>query len=312
MLRVADPLRLMGARVELEANGCAPLRINGCRPLQPIHYRLPIASAQIKSAVLLAGLAANGITTIEEPAQTRDHTERMLQEFGAQVERNGNALSVQGGVTLRSRSLVVPGDVSSAAFFIGAAAALPGSDLFIRDVGLNPTRTAFLSTLSAMGADIRIEDERLEGGEPVGTLRIRGIRGGALNESLTLEVSGATISNLIDELPLLGFIAASIGWEMKLRDAKELRVKESDRIAATVENLSRMGARIEAQPDGWQLYRGGKLHGAQLSSFGDHRIAMAAAVAALVAEGPSEIEGAFHSVAVSLPEFWTLLESVAE
>ena len=312
MLRVADPLRLMGARVELEANGCAPLRINGCRPLQPIHYRLPIASAQIKSAVLLAGLAANGITTIEEPAQTRDHTERMLQEFGAQVERNGNALSVQGGVTLRSRSLVVPGDVSSAAFFIGAAAALPGSDLFIRDVGLNPTRTAFLSTLSAMGADIRIEDERLKGGEPIGSLRIRGVRGGALNESLTLEVSGATISNLIDELPLLGFIAASIGWEMKLRDAKELRVKESDRIAATVENLSRMGARIEAQPDGWQLYRGGKLHGAQLSSFGDHRIAMAAAVAALVAEGPSEIEGAFHSVAVSLPEFWTLLESVAE
>ena len=242
MLRVAEPLRLMGAQVELEANGCAPLRIKGRRPLQPIHYRLPIASAQIKSAVLLAGLAADGITTVEEPAQTRDHTERMLQEFGAQVERNGNALSVQGGVTLRSRSLVVPGDISSAAFFIAAAVALPGSDLFIRDVGLNPTRTAFLSTLSAMGADIRIEDERLEGGEPIGSLRIRG---GALNESRTLEVSGATISNLIDELPLLGFIAASIGWEMKLRDAKELRVKESDRIAATVENLSRMGARIE-------------------------------------------------------------------
>lgn len=312
MLRVAEPLRLMGAQVELEANGCAPLRIKGRRPLQPIHYRLPIASAQIKSAVLLAGLAANGITTIEEPAQTRDHTERMLQEFGAQVERNGDALSVQGGGSLSSRNLVVPGDISSAAFFIAAAVALPGSDLFVRDVGLNPTRTAFLSTLSAMGADIRIEDERLEGGEPLGTLRIRGIRGGALNESPTLDVSGATISNLIDELPLLGFIAASIGWEMKLSDAKELHVKESDRIAATVENLSRMGARIEAHADGWHLHRGGKLHGAQLSSFGDHRIAMAAAVAALVAEGPSEIEGARNSVAVSLPEFWTLLESVAE
>jgi 3-phosphoshikimate 1-carboxyvinyltransferase len=293
----------------VEPDGCAPLRIKGCRPLQPIQYRLPIASAQIKSAVLLAGLAADGVTTVEEPAQTRDHTERMLREFGALVGQNKNTISVQGGVTLRSRSLVVPGDISSAAFFIGAAVVLPGSDLIIRDVGLNTTRTAFLSTLSAMGVDIRVAEERLEGGEPIGSLRIRGV---ALNESRTLEVSGATISNLIDELPLLGFLAASLGWEMKLRDAKELRVKESDRIAATVENLSRMGASIEAHADGWDLHRGGKLHSAQLSSFGDHRIAMAAAVAALVAEGPSEIEGALQSVAVSLPEFWTLLESVAE
>jgi len=310
MLRVADPLRLMGAQVEVEANGCAPLRIRGRRPLQPIHYRLPIASAQIKSAVLLAGLAADGTTTVEELSQTRDHTERMLQGFGAQVERNGDALALHGGVTLHSCSLMIPGDVSSAAFFIGAAVALPGSDLLIRDVGLNPTRTAFLSTLSRMGADIQIEDERQEAGEPIGSLRIRN---SALNGLATsLEVSGPTISNLIDELPLLGFIAASLGWEMKLRDAKELRVKESDRIAATVDNLLRMGARIEEQPDGWHLYRGGKLHGAQLSSFGDHRIAMASAVAALAADGPSEIAGAFNSVAVSLPEFWSLLESVAE
>jgi len=300
---------LMGAQIELEANGCAPLRIKGHQPLQAIHYRLPIASAQIKSAVLLAGLAADGITTVEEPAPTRDHTEGMLREFGAQVERNGNTISVRGGVTMRSCNSVVPGDISSAAFFIAAAVALPGSDLFIRDVGLNPSRTAFLSTLSAMGSDIHVEDERLEGGEPIGSVRIRGA---AFTEPRALEVSGATISNLIDELPLLGFMGASLGWEMRLRDAKELRVKESDRIAATVENLSRMGARIEPHADGWHLHRGGKLHGAQLSSFGDHRIAMAAAVAALVAEGPSEIEGAFHAVAVSLPEFWTLLESVAE
>jgi 3-phosphoshikimate 1-carboxyvinyltransferase len=309
MLRVAAPLRLMGAEVELEADGCAPLRIAGRNPLQPIHYRLPIASAQIKSAVLLAGLSAGGITTVEEPAQTRDHTERMLQEFGAQVERNGNSVSVQGSRTLRARSLIVPGDISSAAFFIAAAVALPGSDLLIPHVGLNPTRTAFLSILSAMGADIQIADERLEAGEPIGSLRIRATN---LKEPRTLEISGATISNLIDELPLLGFLAASLGWEMKLRDAKELRVKESDRIAATVENLSRMGARIEAEADGWHLYGGGKLRGAQLNSFGDHRIAMAAAVAALVAEGPSEIKGELESVAVSLPEFWTLLESVAE
>jgi 3-phosphoshikimate 1-carboxyvinyltransferase len=277
--------------------------------LQPIHYQTPVASAQIKSAVLLAGLAANGITTVEEPSPTRDHTERMLQGFGASVERNGNAVSVRGGVTLLSRQLFIPGDISSAAFYIGAAVALPQSDLFIRDVGLNPTRTAFLSILKAMGADISIDDERLEGGEPVGSLRVRGA---GLIGSRMLEISGSTISNLIDELPLLGFIAASLGWEMKLRDAKELRVKESDRIATTVDNLSRMGAHIEAFPDGWHLRANAKLHGAQLSSFGDHRIAMAAAVAALVAEGPSEIEGAGQSVAVSLPEFWTLLESVAE
>jgi 3-phosphoshikimate 1-carboxyvinyltransferase len=313
MLRVAEPLRLMGAQIELENNGCAPIRISGVQPLQPIHYRLPVASAQIKSAVLLAGLAADGVTTVEEPSQTRDHTERMLQGFGVAVERNGNAVSVQGGMTLHARKLVIPGDISSAAFFIGAAVALPGSDLLIRDVGLNPTRTAFLSTLTAMGADIQVDNERLEGGEPVGSLRVRSA---GLNGPRTLEIFGPTISNLIDELPLLGFIAASLGWEMKLRDANELRVKESDRIASTVENLARMGAQIEALPDGWHLQGDdslrAKLHGARLSSFGDHRIAMAAAVAALAAEGPSEIEGAFHSVAVSLPEFWALLKSVTE
>ena len=309
MLRVAEPLRLMGAQVEVEANGCAPLRINGRRPLQPIRYQLPIASAQIKSAVLLAGLAADGVTTVEEPAQTRDHTECMLPQFGARLTRNGNVHSIQGGLPLRSCNVIVPGDISSAAFFIAAAVALPDSDLFIRDVGLNPTRTAFLSALRAMGADISVEDERLEGGEPVGTLHIRGE---ALKEPPTVEVSDALVSNLIDELPLLAFVAASIGCEMKLSDAKELRVKESDRIAATVENLSRMGARIEERVDGWQLYRGSRLHGAHLSSFGDHRIAMACAVAALVATGTSEIEGARDSVSVSLPEFWTLLESVAE
>jgi 3-phosphoshikimate 1-carboxyvinyltransferase len=309
MLRVAEPLRLMGARVELEANGCAPLRIDGRRPLQSIHYELPVASAQIKSAVLLAGLAADGITTVTEPTPTRDHTERMLPEFGVTVERNGNALSIQGGLELHSCEILIPGDISSAAFFVAAAVALPGSDLLIRDVGMNPTRTAFLSILRAMGAEISVVDERLEGGEPIGTLHIRGVK---LKEPPTVEVSGALVSNLIDELPLLAFVAASIGCEMKLSDAKELRVKESDRIAATVSNLSRMGARIEERADGWQLYAGTRLHGAQLSSFGDHRIAMSCAVAALTANGSSAIEGARTSVAVSLPEFWTLLDSVGE
>ena len=309
MLRVADPLRLMGAQVELGPDGCAPLRINGHRPLQPINYQLPVASAQIKSAVLLAGLAANGTTTVAEPTQTRDHTETMLSEFGAQLERDGNKIKISGGVPLPAHDLFVPGDISSAAFFVAAAVALPGSDLLIRDVGLNLTRTDFLSALKAIGADLEVEVERRESGELVGLLHVRG---GALPERRTVEVSGAGVSKLIDELPLLAFFAASIGCEMSLRDAKELRVKESDRIAATVGNLTRMGARIEEREDGWQLYRGSKLHGAQLSSFGDHRIAMACAVAALVADGPSQIEGAQNSVAVSLPEFWTLLESVSE
>jgi 3-phosphoshikimate 1-carboxyvinyltransferase len=309
MMRVAEPLRLMGAQVDLESNGCAPLRIVGRRPLQPIHYQLPVASAQIKSAVLFAGLTADGITTVEEPSTTRDHTERMLPQFGGRLTKNGNAQSIQGGLPLHSSNLVIPGDISSAAFFIAAAVVLPDSDLLIRDVGLNPTRTAFVATLQSLGADISITDQRLEGGEPVGTLHVRGK---ALQNPPSVEVSGSLVSNLIDELPLLAFVAAGIGGEMRLSDAKELRIKESDRIAATVKNLTRMGARIEEREDGWQLHRGSGLHGAWLSSFDDHRIAMACAVAALRARGQSEIEGARDAVAVSLPEFWTLLKSVAE
>ncbi|HKB68553.1 MAG TPA: 3-phosphoshikimate 1-carboxyvinyltransferase [Pyrinomonadaceae bacterium] len=308
MKRVAEPLRLMGAEVVLAANGCAPLRIKGQRPLRAVEYQLPIASAQIKSAVLLAGLAADGITTVEEPAPTRDHTEHLLSEFGARIERNGKRISIRGGAELSSRRLFVPGDISSAAFFIAAAASLPGSDLLIRDVGLNPTRTAFLSALRTLGADIVVSDERLEGGEPVGSLRIRS---DTLKESRSLEISGAEISNLIDELPLLGFVAASLGCKMTLRDAGELRVKESDRIAATVANLVRMGAHAEERADGWLIESTGKLHGASLSAFGDHRIAMGCAVAALSAQGPSQIEGAANSVDVSLPEFWRLLKSVS-
>lgn len=308
MQRVAEPLRLMGATVGTDEQGCAPLHIRGARPLRAIRYEPSVASAQVKSAVLLAGLAAEGITTVEEPTRTRDHTERMLREFGAHVEKDGDALSVRGGVTLRARDLLVPGDISSAAFFVAAAVMLPGSDLVIRDVGLNPTRTAFLFALTEMGADIRREDERLEGGEPLGTLRVRG---NALKESQTLEISAPVIPNLIDELPLLAFVAASTGCRMELRDARELRFKESDRIAATVENLSRLGARVEERADGWRIHGGRRLHGSFLSSFGDHRIAMACTVAGLAADGPSEVAGARDAVEVSLPEFWDLLEGVA-
>jgi 3-phosphoshikimate 1-carboxyvinyltransferase len=309
MLRVAEPLRLMGAEVELESNGCAPFRITGRRPLRAIHYQPPIASAQIKSAVLLAALAADGIATVEEPVQTRDHTERLLREFGAEVERNGNVLSVRGGMELHACELSIPGDISSAAFFIAAAVSLPGSELFIRDVGLNPTRTAFLSKLRTMGADIVVSDERSKGGEAVGSLRVRGL---PLTEARKLEISGVEVSALIDELPLLGFMSAALGWEMELRDAAELRVKESDRIAATVQNLARMGANIEGRDDGWRIKGGAKLQGADLSSFNDHRIAMSCAVAAFSANGSSRIEEARATVGVSLPEFWSLLGSLSE
>jgi 3-phosphoshikimate 1-carboxyvinyltransferase len=309
MLRVAEPLRLMGAAVEPEANGCAPIRIQGRRPLQAIHYRLPIASAQIKSALLLAGLAANGITTVVEPATTRDHTERMLPAFGGSIAKQGNVCSVAGGQNLHASELSMPGDISSAAFFVAAAVALPGSNLTVREVGLNPTRNAFLTVLRNLGADITITNEQLAGGEPMGTLQVRHVE---LDKRATLEISGALVSNLIDELPLLAFLAASLGCGMTLRDAKELRVKESDRIAATVANLARMGARIEERADGWQLQGGNKLKGARLDAFGDHRIAMAGAVAALCADGPSEIAGARNAVAVSLPEFWELLAAVTD
>lgn len=309
MLRVAKPLREMGAEIATQASGCAPLEIKGRNPLRSIEYRLPVASAQIKSAILLAGLRATGRTTVIEPARTRDHTERMLQHFGVEVTRDGECVGVAGGARLRARDLRVPGDISSAAFFLAAAVMLPGSDLTITNVGLNPTRSAFLTALEKMGAHLEISDEKIEGGEPTGTLRVRGKE--AREASRAIEIAGDIIPNLIDELPLLAFVAAGTNCELEVRDAAELRVKESDRIAATAENLRRMGARVEEREDGWRIYGAKKLRGAELSSYGDHRIAMACAVAALAAEGASQIEEARSAVAVSLPEFWSLLESIA-
>lgn len=309
MRRIAEPLRMMGAAIELEENGCAPLRIAGRRPLKPINYQIPIASAQLKSAVLLAGLHAEGTTTIVEVHPTRDHTERMLPEFGANLKISGNVVSVQGQTELHACNLRIPGDVSSAAFFIAAAVALPGSDLVIRDIGLNPTRTRFISKLTSLGAQIDLTAERVENGEPVGTVRVQGV---SLDNRARFEVSGAEVPGLIDELPLLAFLSASVGWEMVLRDAQELRVKECDRIKATVANLGLMGANVEEREDGWVVHSGDGLRGARLPSYGDHRIAMSCAVAALSASGPSQIENAGNSVAVSLPEFWSLLTSVTK
>jgi 3-phosphoshikimate 1-carboxyvinyltransferase len=307
MARVAEPLRMMSADITLESDGCGPMRIRGRRPLRAIDYRLPVASAQIKSALLLAGLFADGATTIEEPQATRDHTERMLAQFGCLVERDGQKLRVKGAQQLHAAQLSIPGDISSAAFFIAAAIALPGSDLTIKAVGLNPTRTQFVETIKTLGVEVVVSEERVENGEPVGSLRIHSTK----FKPKDLQIAGAAVPGLIDELPLLAFLCAGLGCGMELKDARELRVKESDRINATVENLTRMGAKIVAREDGWVLENSATtLRGARLDSYGDHRIAMSCAVAALTADGTSEIIGAREAVAVSLPEFWTLLDGI--
>jgi 3-phosphoshikimate 1-carboxyvinyltransferase len=309
MRRIAEPLKQMGAIVETQENGCAPVRIHGMRPLKAITYTLPVASAQIKSAVLLAGLSAEGETTVVQPVATRDHTERIFRGFGIPLNEDGEKLIVRGVGKLQARDLLVPGDVSSAAFYMAAAVMLPGSDVTITDLGLNPTRTGFIQVIEKMGAEISITDKRDECGEPVGTVRIKGRPRGAGG---SFAIGGDLIPNVIDELPLLAFLAASTNWELEVRDAAELRVKESDRIASTVDNLRRMGANIEEHEDGWRVLKGNRLRGATLESYGDHRIAMASAIAALTAEGESEIEGADEAVSVSLPEFWKILEQIRE
>ncbi len=308
MTRVAEPLRLMGAKCETLATGKGPLRIRGRRPLTAIEYRPDAASAQIKSAILLAGLFADSKTTVIEPTATRDHTERLLSEFGAEISGEGKSVSVKGGSHLTAREFAIPGDVSSAAFFIGAAVALNESTLTICDVGLNPTRTAFLPVLRQMGADINIRTERIKGGEPIGTIHVRRRN---FAQAPVLVLSGEVIPHVIDELPLLAVIAATRQCTLEVRDAAELRFKESDRIAATVQNLRAMGATVDEHDDGFTVRGRAHLRGAQLHSFDDHRIAMAFTVAALSADGPSEIVGA-ECVAVSFPQFYELLESVIE
>jgi 3-phosphoshikimate 1-carboxyvinyltransferase len=319
MRRVMEPLGLMGARLSA-ADGHAPLRVEGRRPLRPIRYEMPVASAQVKSCVLLAGLGAGGRTEVVEPAaQTRDHTERMLRWFGVEVrkeELSGEAgrvvVSVEGGSRLTARDLTVPGDISSAAFPAAAAALLDGSELELEGVGLNPTRAAVLDALRGLGCALSVEDERETSNEPTGLIRVRG--GGRLtpNAAGANVIRGALVPQLIDELPVLAVVGTGVEGGLEIRDARELRVKESDRIAATVANLRAMGARVEEFEDGLRVEGPVRLRGARLQSYGDHRIAMAFAVAALAAEGETEIEGAGECVGVSFPEFFPLLESLAE
>lgn len=304
MARIMTPLAQMGSSIEAlgEKPGCAPLRIHG-RQLQPIDYDMPVASAQVKSAVLLAGLFTTGKTSVRQPAETRDHTERMLAAFGAATQRVGQEISVMGPLMPRARDFHVPGDVSSAAFWLVAAAALPGSDLTIESLGLNPTRTAIIDVLRRMGAEIAVEITDQQGGEPIGWVRVRG-RGLTGTDILPEEVP-----NLIDEVPVLAVAAALAQGVTRIRQAKELRVKETDRIATVVQNLQAMGAEVQEFEDGMEIHGPCQLNGAELQSFGDHRIAMAFAIAGLFASGQTIIHGT-DCIHTSYPGFARHLQAV--
>ena len=306
MRRVLDPLTKMGAQIQARDAGYAPLKIEGT-PLSAVEYTLPVPSAQVKSAVLLAGLFAEGVTSVIEPVRTRDHTELALAEFGARLDHDGRAVRVHGRPRLTGRALAVPGDLSSAVFFLAAAMVLPESSIVIHNVGLNPTRSAVLDVLGSMGAPIGLVSVRSEHGELVGDLAIRHepLMGGVLE--------GDVIAQLIDELPAIAVLAPYTEQGIEIRNAAELRVKESDRIAALVENLRRMGAQVEERPDGLRVEgrSAGRLRGAEIEPRGDHRMAMAFAVAALGAEGDTVIRGA-ECAAVSYPDFFATLERLVE
>lgn len=308
MKRIIGPLTEMGAEVTA-TDGHAPLTITGRNPLKPLNFELPVASAQLKSCVLLAGLNADGETAVTEPTETRDHTERMLKGFGVDVRvetsGTGRRISVSGDAKLTATDVEVPGDVSSAAFFLVAASCLPGSRIEIPGVGLNPTRTGVIEVLKKFGASIEIEDERVSGGEPIGKLVVTG--GNTLGAK-TDRIEGGIVANLIDEVPILAVFGSQVEGGIEIRDAGELRVKESDRIAAVAENLRRMGAEVEEFEDGLRVGRS-RLKGAVIDTFDDHRIAMAFAVAGLFAEGETEIRGA-ECAAVSFPAFFDVLSSV--
>jgi 3-phosphoshikimate 1-carboxyvinyltransferase len=300
MERVADPLRAMGADI-VTSGGRPPVVIHGGRPLQGIDYAMPVASAQVKSALLLAGLYARGRTRVAEPAPSRDHTERMLESFAVQVVREGGAVSVAGGQPLRAARIDVPGDFSSAAFFLVAGALAARRPLVLRNVGVNPTRIGLLEILRRMGADLRIE-AHAGGPEPVADIEVRAsrLRG--------IEVPAALVPLAIDELPVFFIAAACAAGESSVRGAAELRVKESDRLAVMSEGLKRLGVEHELLSDGMRI-RGGRLTGGVVESHGDHRVAMAFAVASVAASGPIEIEDV-GNVATSFPGFVELARSI--
>jgi 3-phosphoshikimate 1-carboxyvinyltransferase len=301
MRRLITPLERMGARIEADGDR-PPLVITGTGAVTPIDFAPDVPSAQVKTAVLLAGLYADGITRVTEPAPTRDHTERAFRTFGVEATVDGRAVAVAGGQTLRGTTLQVPGDISSAAFWMTAAAALPGSEVTITGVGLNPTRSAIVDVLRRAGAVIDIDAAGDPGGEPAGTLVVRH---GPLRP---LVVSPAEVPGLIDELPVLGALATH-GGQIEVSGAAELRVKESDRITALADGLRRMGGTVEERPDGFVVRGGTPLRGGEVDAHDDHRLAMAFAVAALGATGPTIIHGA-GAAAISYPEFFTVLDTL--
>ncbi|GAB4350504.1 MAG: 3-phosphoshikimate 1-carboxyvinyltransferase [Cyanophyceae cyanobacterium] len=307
MGRVINPLRQMGAQIwGRNSDTLAPLAVRGSQ-LKPMEYRSPIASAQVKSCILLAGLMAEGATTVIEPSLSRDHSERMLAAFGAQVIVDPETVSatVVGPAKLTGRPVIVPGDISSAAFWLVAAAIVPGSDLVVENVGINPTRTGILDALALMGADITLENERDAAGEPVADIRAR------YGPLTGCELAGDLIPRAIDEIPILAVAAAAATGKTTIRDAAELRVKESDRLAVTASELAQLGVAIAELPDGLEITGGSPLVGAAVDSHTDHRIAMALAIAALTAQGCTTIDRA-EAAAISYPSFIETLSDLCQ
>jgi 3-phosphoshikimate 1-carboxyvinyltransferase len=303
MSRVVHPLQQMGAQIWGRGNGSlAPLAIQG-QQLQPIHYHSPIASAQVKSCILLAGLMAEGDTTVTEPALSRDHSERMLKAFGAKitVDPDTHSATVTGPAQLQGQTVIVPGDISSAAFWLVAGAIVPDSDLLIENIGVNPTRTGILDALAMMNADIQLENQRIVAGEPVADMRVR------YSRLKACEISGALIPRMIDEIPILAVAAVFAQGTTVIRDAAELRVKESDRLAVMASQLNRMGAKITELPDGLEITGNTPLTGTEVDSHRDHRISMSLAIAALNAQGITTIHGA-EAATISYPDFTTTLQ----
>ena len=303
MQRVIEPLRRMGANLlGREGTGLAPLEIHGGK-LRGIEYPMPIASAQVKSAILLAGLQAEGMTIVEEPQNSRNHTELMIKGFGGEVAVDGRKVSINGGQTLHGRDVRIPGDISSAAFFLVAAALIPGSKVVVRRVGVNPTRDGVIEILRLMGAEIELLGATVETGEPVADLRVTGRR------LKGVEIGAELVARTIDEYPVLAIAAALADGVTVISDVKELRFKESDRISAMTEGLRRLGVEVEERVDGMTIHGRETLQGNKLRSFGDHRIAMSLAVAGLCADGGVEIDDA-QCVDISFPTFFDLFDAI--
>ena len=302
MKRIIEPLRLMGANITGRENQFAPLSISPGK-LRPFDFKLKIASAQIKSCLLLAGLFCEGETTVTEPSKSRDHTERMMEYLGADIRIDNNSVTMSGFPKLKARSLVVPADISSAAFFLFAGSIIKDSNLTIRNVGTNFSRTGILDVLKMMGADYKLVNSKIHNNEETADINVR------YNQLVGIEIGGSLIPRIIDEIPILAIAATQAEGRTIIKDAKELRVKETDRISAVVNNLKKMGADVEELSDGMIIEGKQKLFGAKVDSFGDHRIAMAFAVAGLIADGVTTIKNP-ECVDISFPDFFRKLKDV--